>query len=106
MGVLRRRFSRAHCTAIVAISTAVTAGAGCASMPQHSGPKPIGAAPAAKSDSLDGYVNKTRAIASQVRPSSRFGGQSLESTDPGLSAALLQLAVSPTAEHHKQVAWE
>lgn len=105
MGAFRRRFSRAQCAAIVAISAAAAAGAGCASMHERSGPKPVSAA-APVPDSLDGYVNKTRAIASKMRPASRFGGQSLETTDPGLSAALLLLAASPTAEHHKQVALE
>ena len=60
-------------------------------------PKPAPAPP------LSDYVRKIRALQSVAKPKSSFL-PTIESTDPGLSQALLFLAMRPGAEAHRQVA--
>jgi tetratricopeptide (TPR) repeat protein len=63
-------------------------------------------APAPSSDSLASYAAKVRALSAAAKPPAIVSGQSLETWDPRLSAALAALLVKPSAEAHRRVAFE
>src|SRR5437867_6835182 len=57
-------------------------------------------------ESLASYIDRVRVVSQAARPRPSLGVQSVETWDPGLASALLQLAAAPTAAHHRQVASE
>jgi tetratricopeptide (TPR) repeat protein len=65
---------------------------------------------AGSASALEAYIAKVKAVSSaaKARPQTPVGvmAQTLESSDPRLAAALLLLAVKPTAETHRRVAME
>src|SRR5207247_4202917 len=56
-------------------------------------------------ESLGSYITRIRDVSSAAKPTPSLT-QTIESSDPLLSAALTQLAASPTAENHRRVASE
>ena len=112
MGLMAGLLSRAACAgAVVALVAAsgcavrgpkfasrfVTPGEPSVTYDDPAAPKPAPAPP------LSDYVRKIRALQSVAKPKSSFL-PTIESTDPGLSQALLLLAMRPSAEAHRQVA--
>lgn len=56
--------------------------------------------------SLESYIGRVRALASQARPRPNLTALTVESWDPRLSAALIGLTAEPTAAQHRRVAFE
>ncbi len=70
-----------------------------------SAPAPFDVAPAA--DSLETVIGKIRELSARAQPRPRQAlGSTLESSDPGLAAALLALRAMPGAETNRRVAAE
>ena len=60
----------------------------------------------APAPTLESQITRTRALSAEARPRTGVMGQTVESWDPQLSAALAALAVAPTAAQHRRVASE
>jgi tetratricopeptide (TPR) repeat protein len=84
--------------ALIAVVTTVCLSA-CASVGNK--PGAIGA-----SGSLESYIRRVRALSAEAKPRPIPTVPTVESWDPRLSGALLALAISPTPDRHRRVAFE
>ena len=90
-----------RCAAKLVVCLVACAGiAACASAPRSA------RARAETPRSLESYMARVRAASQAARPRPSLSAQTVETWDPSLSAALLELLAAPTAAHHRKVAIE